>query len=66
LTEHLAFLLGSEVFSPEISMVREVLYYTVITRVSRMPENLQGVINLRGSVVRSWTCGSSSGCLRLT
>jgi|PlaIllAssembly_1097288.scaffolds.fasta_scaffold141715_2 purine-binding chemotaxis protein CheW len=51
LTQYLAFLLGEEVFSLEISKVREVLDYTVITRVPRMPEYLQGVINLRGSVV---------------
>ena len=51
LTQYLAFLLGDEVVSLEISKVREVLDYTVITRVPRMPEYLQGVINLRGSVV---------------
>ena len=51
LTQYLAFLLGDEVFSLEISKVREVLDYMVITRVPRMPEYLQGVINLRGSVV---------------
>ena len=51
LTQYLTFMLGGEVFSLEISRVREVLDYTVITRVPRTPEYLQGVINLRGSVV---------------
>jgi purine-binding chemotaxis protein CheW len=50
-TQYLTFMLGEEVFSLEISKVREVLDYMVITRVPRMPEYLQGVINLRGSVV---------------
>jgi purine-binding chemotaxis protein CheW len=51
LTQYLTFMLAEEVFSLEISNVREVLDYIVITRVPRMPEYLQGVINLRGSVV---------------
>jgi purine-binding chemotaxis protein CheW len=51
LTQYLTFLLGDELFSLEISKVREVLDYTIITRVPRMPAYLQGVINLRGSVV---------------
>jgi len=51
LTQYLTFLLGDEIFSLEISKVREVLDYTIITRVPRMPAYLQGVINLRGSVV---------------
>jgi purine-binding chemotaxis protein CheW len=51
LIQYLTFLLGDEVFSLEISKVREVLDYTIITRVPRMPEYLQGVINLRGGVV---------------
>jgi purine-binding chemotaxis protein CheW len=51
LTQYLTFLLGDEVFSLEISKVREVLDYTIVTRVPRMPAYLQGVINLRGSVV---------------
>jgi purine-binding chemotaxis protein CheW len=51
LTQYLAFLLGNEIFFLEIGKVREVLDYTVIIRVPRMPEYLQGMINLRGSVV---------------
>jgi len=50
-TQYLTFLLGDETFSLEIGRVREVLDYTIITRVPRTPEYLQGVINLRGGVV---------------
>jgi len=49
--QYLTFRLGEEVFALDISQVREVLDYTAITRVPRMPEFMRGVINLRGSVV---------------
>ena len=49
--QYLTFLLGDETFSLEIGRIREVLDYTIITRVPRMPDYMQGVINLRGSVV---------------
>ncbi len=49
--QYLTFRLGEEVFALEITQVREVLDYTPITRVPRMPEFMRGVINLRGSVV---------------
>jgi len=51
MTQYLTFLLDDETFALEISRVREVLDYTIITRVPRMPEFMQGVINLRGGVV---------------
>jgi len=49
--QYLTFRLGEEVFALDIAQVREVLDYTTITRVPRMPEFMRGVINLRGSVV---------------
>ena len=49
--QYLTFRLGEEVFALDITQVREVLDYTAITRVPRMPEFMRGVINLRGSVV---------------
>ena len=49
--QYLTFRLGEEVFALDITQVREVLDYTNITRVPRMPEFMRGVINLRGSVV---------------
>jgi purine-binding chemotaxis protein CheW len=39
------------VFALDISKVREVLDFTSITKVPRMPELMRGVIDLRGSVV---------------
>jgi len=50
-TQYLTFTLGEEEFALDISKVREVLDYTTITKVPRMPDFLRGVINLRGNVV---------------
>ena len=50
-TQYLTFTLGGEVYALDIVKVREVLDFTTLTRVPRMPEFLRGVINLRGSVV---------------
>jgi purine-binding chemotaxis protein CheW len=50
MAKYLTFTLAEEVFALDISKVLEVLDYTPITRVPRMPESLLGVINLRGSV----------------
>lgn len=49
--QYLTFTLGDEDYALEINKVREVLDYTSITKVPRMPEFLRGVINLRGNVV---------------
>lgn len=49
--QYLTFNLEDELFSLEIARVREVLDYTIITRVPRTPDYMQGVINLRGGVV---------------
>lgn len=49
--QYLTFMLGDEEFALQIAKVREVLDYTSITKVPRMPEFLCGVINLRGYVV---------------
>ena len=50
-TQYLTFTLDGEEFALDISKVREVLDYTAITKVPRMPDFLRGVINLRGNVV---------------
>ena len=50
-TTYLTFTLGEEVFSVDVSKVREVLEYTKITKVPKVPEFMRGVINLRGTVV---------------
>jgi len=49
--QFLTFTLGEEVFALDISSVREVLEFTTITKVPRMPESIRGVINLRGRAV---------------
>lgn len=49
--QYLTFKLDDEVFALDISQVREVLDFTVLTRVPRTPDFMRGVINLRGSVV---------------
>jgi len=49
--QYLTFTLDEEQFALQISKVREVLDYTTITRVPRMPVFMRGVINLRGNVV---------------
>lgn len=49
--EYLSFQLGEELFAIEVSKVREVLEYTSITRVPGSPDFMNGVINVRGSVV---------------
>lgn len=48
---YLTFTLDEELFAVDVAKVREVLDYTVITKVPRTPEYMRGVINLRGSVV---------------
>ncbi len=49
--QYLTFRLDREIYAMDIMQVREVLDYTKVTRVPRMPEFMRGVINLRGGVV---------------
>ncbi len=49
--QYLTFRLGEEVFALDIDKVREVLDFSTLTRVPRMPDFMRGVINLRGTVV---------------
>jgi len=49
--QYLTFSLGDEMFALDIAKVREVLDFSTVTRVPRMPDFMRGVINLRGSVV---------------
>jgi purine-binding chemotaxis protein CheW len=50
-TQFLTFRLDDEIFALDITKVREVLDYTIVTKVPRTPDFMRGVINLRGSVV---------------
>jgi purine-binding chemotaxis protein CheW len=49
--QFLTFKLSDEIFAVDIAKVREVLDFTMVTKVPRTPEFMRGVINLRGSVV---------------
>ncbi len=49
--QFLTFHLGDEVYGIEVLRVKEILQYSGITKVPRTPPYIQGVINLRGSVV---------------
>lgn len=49
--QFLTFNLKGETFSVPVSKVKEILEYTPLTRVPRMPTCVAGVINLRGRVV---------------
>jgi purine-binding chemotaxis protein CheW len=47
----LTFFLGGEEYGLEILKVREIIGLLPITRVPRMPEDVLGVVNLRGKVI---------------
>lgn len=49
--QYLTFKLDQEVYALDITQVREVLDFTEVTKVPRMPDFMRGVINLRGGVV---------------
>jgi purine-binding chemotaxis protein CheW len=50
-SQYLSFMLDHEIYAIDISQVREVMDFTEVTKVPRMPEFMRGVINLRGGVV---------------
>jgi purine-binding chemotaxis protein CheW len=50
-TQYLSFKLGEEIFAVDVAQVREILDVIAITKVPQTPDFMQGVINLRGSVV---------------
>jgi purine-binding chemotaxis protein CheW len=50
-SQYLTFKLDQELFAVDIGKVREVLEFTTLTKVPRMPDFMRGVINLRGNVV---------------
>lgn len=49
--QYLTFKLDEEIYAIDIRQVREVLDFTEVTKVPRMPDFMRGVINLRGGVV---------------
>jgi len=51
LSQYLTFQVDNEHFAISVSNVREVLEFSDVTRVPKMPDFMKGVINLRGNVV---------------
>jgi purine-binding chemotaxis protein CheW len=49
--QHLTFFLADEEYAINIQRVKEIIEYTAVTKVPKVPEWIRGVINLRGSVV---------------
>lgn len=60
-TQYLTFTLRDEIFAVDISKIREVMDVATLTRIPRMPEYLNGVINLRGRVVPVMDLGLNLG-----
>lgn len=50
-SNYLSFVIAGEEYAVGILRVREIIEYCPVTRVPGMPPAVQGVINLRGSVV---------------
>lgn len=50
-SQYLTFYIAGEEYGVGILQAKEILQYTTITKVPRMPSYICGVINLRGSVV---------------
>jgi purine-binding chemotaxis protein CheW len=51
LNSYLSFKLGEEIFAANVSKVLNILEMTKITKVPQAPAYMQGVINLRGTVL---------------
>jgi len=49
--EYLTFKLGNEVYGAQVGNIREVIEYGKVFLVPNVPEYIEGVMNLRGSVV---------------
>jgi|SRR5215831_9460606 len=49
--QYLTYFLAEEEYGINIQKVKEIIEYTAITKVPKMPRWIRGVINLRGNVV---------------
>ena len=49
--QYLTFSAGEEEFAIEITWVREIIEYDVLTRVPGTPPFVRGVFNLRGEIL---------------
>lgn len=50
-TQFLTFILADEAYGVEILRVQEIKGWTPVTRIPNTPEYMQGVLNLRGTIV---------------
>jgi purine-binding chemotaxis protein CheW len=50
-TQFLTFILDNEAYGVEILRVQEIKGWTPVTRIPNTPEYMQGVLNLRGTIV---------------
>lgn len=50
-TQYLAFTLGATTYGFPVECVREVVEYTKVFKIPRVPEHIHGVINIRGEVL---------------
>ncbi len=51
MNQYLTFTVSEEAYALNVLNVREVLEFTQLSKVPRMPEFMRGIINLRGSIV---------------
>jgi len=49
--QYLTFFLEDEEYAVNIQRVKEIIEYTTVTKVPKVPQWIRGVINLRGNVV---------------
>ena len=49
--QYLTFFLADEEYAVNIHEVKEIIEYTTVTKVPKVPQWIRGVINLRGNVV---------------
>src|SRR2546430_949791 len=49
--QYLTFFVADEEYAINIQRVKEIIEYTTVTKVPKVPEWIRGVINLRGNVV---------------
>jgi len=49
--QYLTFFLADEEYAISIQRVKEIMEYTTVTKVPKVPKWIRGVINLRGNVV---------------
>lgn len=49
--EYITFEVGGQLFGIDIMAIREIRAWTPVTKLSRVPHYVAGVVNLRGTVL---------------